>query len=392
MLLVLTDRSKSARVLMLKVFRIHLTATIVPLLSLLFLSAASSISAQSDSSAPTPGKQDPQLKLRPTPAADDKKAPEGKVRLDVVVTDASGNPISGFGPQDFHLSDNGRPQSIVSFHASDGAPGKPDSLVSVLLVIDTVNSGLTDVSTMRGDAEIFLRQNGGHLAQPVTVLLLTDAGFEVVGQTTVDGNLLAQKVHEIKPVVHTVRSAAGGEALVERFQLSAKALDSIVAHETGIPGRKLMIWMGPGWPLLPKEEVTYNARVHALNYEALAELSNQIREARMVLCSAGGRSEFFVRDYLKPVKSERDANSANLALQVLAMHSGGRTLDPGNHGHFPELLNTCMKEAGAYYTLTFDPSSDPSHPEKPMEYHALQVGVGKPGLTVRTSAGYYAEP
>jgi VWFA-related protein len=392
MLLVLQDRSKSARVLMLKAFRFDPSAAIVSYLCLLLLSAAPLAPAQSDSSAPAPAKQDPQLKLRPPPAANDKKAPEGSMSLDIVVTDAAGNPLSGISQQNFHVFDNGHPQNVVSFQAFDAAAGEPGSLLSVLLVIDTVNSGLADVSTMRDDAEVFLRQNGGHLAQPVTVLLFTDAGFEVVDRTSIDGNFLAQKVHELKPAVHTIHSAAGSEALVERFQLSAKALGSIVAHEVGIPGRKLMIWMGPGWPLLPKEEVTYNARVHALNYQALAELSNQIREARMVLCSAGGRSPFFVRDYLKPVKSERDANSANLALQVFALHSGGRTLDPGNHGHSPDLLNTCMRDAGPYYTLTFDPSRDSSRPDKPMEYHALQVGVEKPGLTVHTSAGYYAEP
>jgi VWFA-related protein len=296
MLLVLADKGKPARVLMLKVFRFDPTAAIVSFLCLLILSAAPSAPAQSDSSAPAPPKQDPQLKLRPPPAPNDKKIPEGRVRLDVVVTDTSGNPLSGLGPQDFQLSDNGRPQPLISFHAFDGAPGKPDSHLSVMLVIDTVNSGLIDVSAMRDDAEVFLRQNGGHLAQPVTVLLFTDAGFEVVGHTAVDGNLLAQAVHEIKPTVHTIRSAAGGEALLERFQLSGKAIGSIAAHEVPIPGRKLMIWMGPGWPLLPQEEVNYNARSHALNYQSVAELTNQFRQARMVLCSAGGGSPFFVRD------------------------------------------------------------------------------------------------
>jgi len=388
MLLVLADKSKPAGVLMPKVLRFDFTQVFVFFLWLLFVSAAPFAAAQSGSTASSPAKPDPQLKLRPPPAPSDEKAPEGRMHLDVVVTDAAGNPLFGISRQDFQVFDNGHPQNVVSFQGFDGAAGKPGSLLSVLLVIDTVNSGLTDVSAMRDDAETFLRQNGGHLVQPVTVLLFTDAGFEVVGHPSLDGNALAQAVHTIKPTVHTIRSAAGGEASVERFQLSGKALGAIVAHEAPIPGRKLMIWMGPGWPLLPQQEITYDTRSHALNYQAIAELTNQLREARMVLCSAGGGSQFFVRDYLKPVKSERDANSDNLALQVLALHSGGRTLDHGNHSHSADLQNTCMKEAGPYYTLTFDPP----RAEKPMEYHALTVGVAKPDLTVHTSAGYYAEP
>lgn len=370
-----------------RLLRFDSAAAIVSFACIFLFATAHSVPAQSGSSEPAPMEQDPQLKLRPPPAPNDKKAAEGRMRLDVVVTDAAGNPLSGLGPQDFQVSDNGRPQPVVSFHAFDGTPGTPASLLSILLVIDTVNSGLVNVSAMRDDAEAFLRQNGGHLAQPVTVLLFTDAGFEVVGHPSLDGNVLAQAVHAIKPEIHTIRSASG-QASVEQFQLSGKAIGSIVAHEVPIPGRKLMIWMGPGWPILPKQEITYNARSHALNFQAIAQLTNQLRQARMVLCSAGGGSEFFVRDYLKPVKSEREANSDNLALQVLALHSGGRTLDPGNHGHSLELLNTCMKEAGPYYTVTFAPP----HAEKPMEYHDLKVAVDKPGLTVQTSAGYYTEP
>lgn len=373
---------------MLKRFRFDSTAATVCCLCLISLSATPPLSGQTGSSIPAPEAPPPQLKLRPAPASESKKSSQGRMRLDVVVTDAAGTPVAGLGPQDFQVFDNDVLLPAVTFHALDGTPGKPSSQLAVFLVIDTVNSGLGDVSAMRDDIVAFLRQNGGHLDQPVTLLLFTDAGFEMVGHTSLDGNLLAQAVHDIKPSVHTIRSASGGEAMVERFQLSGRALGAIVAHEVPIPGRKLMIWMGPGWPILPRQDATYNARSHALNYQALAELTNQLGQARMVLCSAGGGSEFFVHDYLKPVKTESEADSDNLALQVLALHSGGSTLNSGNHSHSAELINTCMQESGPYYTLTFDPP----HADKAMQYHALKVTLDKPKLTVHTSAGYYSEP
>ena len=93
------------------------------------------------------------------------------MRLDVVVTDKSGNPVAGLDAKDFSLQDDcGKPQTIVTFKASDGAPGNPDSRVSVFLMMDTVNSGLVDISFMREEVEKFLRQNGGQLPQPTTVL------------------------------------------------------------------------------------------------------------------------------------------------------------------------------------------------------------------------------
>jgi VWFA-related protein len=331
----------------------------------------------------------PELKQRPPITPEEKAAAaEGRIRLDVVVTDKSGTPVSGLDAKDFSLQNNGKPQTIGAFHASDGAQGKPDSRVSLFLMIDMVNSGLVDLSFMRDEVERFLRQNGGQLPQPTTVVLFTDGGSEVVGKTSQDGNALADAVHGIKPVVHTIHSAAGHEALFERFQLSIKALGAITAQEMDEPGRRMLIWIGPGWPILRAPETNYDARSHELNFDAISLLLNHLREARMVLCSAGGGSASTVQDLMKPVKSSMEATPANLALQVLALESGGRTLDAGNRSRQVEQLNFCRQELGAYYTITFNPPAG----EKAFSYHALKVTVAKPGLKVNTTAGYYAEP
>jgi hypothetical protein len=47
---------------------------------------------------------------------------QGMIRLDVVVTDKSGNPVTGLRQQDFTLRDNGQQANIVSFQAFDGSP------------------------------------------------------------------------------------------------------------------------------------------------------------------------------------------------------------------------------------------------------------------------------
>lgn len=45
---------------------------------------------------------------------------EGRIHLDVVVRDASGNPVTGLQARDFSLIDKGKPQKIVSFTAFGG--------------------------------------------------------------------------------------------------------------------------------------------------------------------------------------------------------------------------------------------------------------------------------
>jgi hypothetical protein len=86
------------------------------------------------------------------------------------------------------------------------------------------------------------------------------------------------------------------------------------------------------------------------------------------------------------VKSSREALPSHLNTKVLVTESGGLVLGPDND--LTPQLDNCFRDASTYYTLSFDPP----RPDKRDEYHDLQVVVDKPGLTVRTNTGYYAEP
>jgi len=334
---------------------------------------------------PVSARRDPQLKERPTAP---KSATEiGGIHLDVVVTDGAGNPVVGLEPNDFTILDNDRPQKILNFQHARGSTLAGEPFVQVFVVLDTVNSSLVSVAMMRSEAEKFLQQNGGHLAEQVTLLLTTDAGPEVLAAASTDGNALAKAVRKMDPKLHTIRSATGAEAARERLQLSVRTLATITSNLAKRPGRKLVIWMGPGWPIM-QDAQTYDARIHQLNFNAIESLTNGLREARTVVCSAGGGAEYFVRDYLSSPRSVHETQSSALALQVFAVHSGGRTLDAGNRGNLAEEVNKCVQGIGPYYRLSFNFPPD----LKADEFHSLKVLVDKPGMTVRTSAGYYGEP
>jgi hypothetical protein len=92
------------------------------------------------------------------------------------------------------------------------------------------------------------------------------------------------------------------------------------------------------------------------------------------------------QQYLKGVQSSKQANINDVNLKVLAVQSGGRVLGPGNDPG-PQLASF-MQDAGAYYTISFDPLQATA----PDEYHDLEVVVGKPGLKAHTTTGYYDEP
>lgn len=365
--------------------------------ALLLVGATSTLAAQQSTGSSIPQsppdeQTDPTLAHRPPPRPKSQVIEEGKIKLDVLVADSAGKPALGLEAWDFKILDNNRPRKVLSFRAYDGATVMPDPPVEVLLVIDTVNLPFSEVAATRQQINQFLQQNGGHLKQPVRLLLLSDAGMRVQPRSSVDGNALVSVVNQIKGSVKVINSAMGGEGLLERFQLCARQMAAIAENEARMPGRKLLIWVGPGWPILNRQELgSYSEKDQQRFFDTIVELTNRLRQARIVVNSvapANGASTFpyLYQAYLKPVKSLQDAASGNLALKVLATQTGGLILGPDND--LVAQLNRCIDNANAFYRVSFDPPAG----EHPYEYHELKVTVDKPGLAVRTSTGYYSEP
>jgi hypothetical protein len=128
-------------------------------------------------------------------------AREGLINLDVAATDREGRPFSGLTAKDFTLLDNGVPQKIVSFTASNEAIDDTERLTEVVLVLDEVNLSPTQFEVVKAESIKYLRQNGGHLAQPASVYWFTRLGLYASAQPTTDGNALAEDVAHHPPRV-----------------------------------------------------------------------------------------------------------------------------------------------------------------------------------------------
>jgi VWFA-related protein len=341
--------------------------------------------------------QDPVLTHRPpakTATPISAITAEGKIHLDVVVTDAAGKTVSGLEPQDFKLLDDGQPRRILSFHSFDGVTVKPNPPVQVILVFDTANLPFPQFSFTRQEIEKFLRENGGRLAQPVSIMVLSDTGLRVQPRPSTDGYALLAVLDGVKGSVHTINAAQGAEGDLERFQLSVRQMTTIAENDSTRPGRKLLIWVGPGWPILDSTNFKATDKDQRRYFEGIVELSSKLREARMAVYSVSpgssamdsGKRTLLYQDFLKAVKLPWSADSGNLAMKVLATESGGLILGPDND--LAGQIDRCVGEANGFYTLTFDPP----HAAQADEYHELKVQVDQPGLTARTNTGYYNQP
>jgi VWFA-related protein len=347
-------------------------------------------SAQATAVQPAPASAQPAPAAPASPAAEAANTSGSGIHLNIVVTDHAGKPIPGLTASDFTLLDNNQPAKIVSFQAYDDSNAASDPPVQVIVLFDTVNTDFDAVSYTRQQVENFLRQNGGHLAQPVSLVFLTNTGFQPQGAPTQDGNALAAALDSEQSRLRTITRSSGAYGAIERMEISTHMLDNIVSQEVNIPGRKLLIWAGPGWPMLDSNNINISNKGQQTLFAEIVELSTRLREAQVDVYSVSqgmpGADTYLYQSFLKGVKKVNQANIPNLGLKVLAVQSGGLAIPPTND--VAASLSTCMRDAGTYYSVSFEPPPA----DGPDEYHKLDVRLDKPGLTARTNTGYYDEP
>jgi VWFA-related protein len=315
----------------------------------------------------------------------------GRIFVDVVVTPKSGPPVSGLQQQDFTLLDNKTPQTLASFQAFDGGQAP----IEIIVVIDDVNTGLENVAFERSEIHKFLLADGGQLAHPVAFAFLTDDGLRIQDQFSTDGKALSASLDQYSVGLHSIRRTTGIYGAAERFQLSLDALRQLVDRESAQPGRKFILWVSPGWPLLsgPGVEEQLNAKQQQEIFGQVVGFSSALRQSRITLYSidplgssdSGGRA-FHWESFTKGISKPNQAEWGNLALQVIATQSGGLALTSGND--VAAELKKCVADSQAYYEISFDPPQG----DQPHEYHHLEIRMAKRGLTARTREGFYSQP
>jgi len=313
----------------------------------------------------------------------------GTMLLDVVVSPKSGPPVSGLQQPDFTVLDNGSPQTISSFKVVNGR----EAPIEVTLVIDAVNAGAETVAVGRTQVEKFFRAEGGHLAYPISLAVLTERGIQVMAGASNDGNALSALLERDDIGLRDVGRSAGYYGATERLQISLEGITALIAKEGSHPGRNIMLWVSPGWPLLSGPNTELDSKQQQQFFANVVGLSTQIRQNRVTIYSVNplglaesvGRAEYY-QDFLKGVSKPNQVTLGNLGLQVLAVQSGGLVFSSTND--IAKLLQQCLSDSAPYYEIAFNsPAAKQSN-----EYHHLEIKLAKSGLIARTRQGYYAQP
>jgi VWFA-related protein len=329
-----------------------------------------------------------------TPVAGNSAGQPQTIHLDVLVKGTSGQPLRGLAEQAFTVLDNGQPQKLVSFKPV-GTKNNP-SAVHVLIVMDMISTGYDSVTWGREQLSEYLKQEGGSLAHRTSIAAMTEDGLKMESGSTTDGTVLQSEFQKIGTDLRPVTQSAGWQGLDELMEQSLQQFSQILAVEQARPGRKMVLFISPGWPMLGWQGSEEDLRAAQWVFNVNVRLTNTILDARTAIyrldpfeiggAHAGAQDPFYYQAFLKPVTDPKKATYPFLGLGVFAVHSGGRVLVTG-HDITGE-LNNVLRDAGSYYELTYTapPASAPN------QYHAISVHVNQPGARVQTLSGYYADP
>ena len=326
---------------------------------------------------------------RLTSAPDNSAAPN-RVTIDVSVTDSKDSPIPGLTQKDFTLLDDKRPVPILSFQelGNEQTPARPDQVV---IVVDAINLEFRYVSLARLQLQQLLRSNEGHLTQPTSIIFVTETGGVDLAPPTTDGNALLTAFDKYQSGLRPIGRAGAFYAALERFSISVQDFISIIDGASAQPGRKLLIWIGPGWPMLSGPNIIPpTPEQEQKMFQSIVHLSTEMRQNQVTLDSVSTgmpyAATYDYESFLKGVKSPRETNTGNLSEKVIALQSGGIVIPPDSN--LQGNIGKCIDISSVVYRITFNaPPAD-----KPDQYHALMVKIDRRGLKAYTNSGYYDQP
>lgn len=352
------------------------------------------------------------------PAAQEPATPIFRVQsrlvlLDVVVTDAKGDPVTGLKREDFQVFEDKQPQRISSFEppaAHDlpppvrpGAPFNPDDTQSygqspvTVLVLDELNTHYADTDFARRSIREFLQARPATLNEPTMLLTLGDTKFHLLQDFTRsrDALLAALAAHKTSYSWKLEVGKSIGQETADRLGFSINALEQIAEYTARIPGRKNLVWVGQGFPSLDTSALSPDDQLRLK--ATLQHVTDTLLATRVTLyavdptSNAVGLTEITDADQLDFMMTAAgtagrlmDPFDQQLDFDRLGPVTGGRVLRGAND--IANQIDASVQLGEHFYTIGYSPlnSSDAGR-----TFRKITVKCLRAGTTVMTRDGYY---
>ncbi len=372
------------------------------------------------------------------------------VNVDVYVTDKKGNRINGLTRDDFELYEDRRPMAITNFYAvqdgravatSDapsvaegGAPAEAldrvatpeDQKLRLVVYIDNVNIRPFNRNRVMRELRVFLNNKLGKGNQ--VMLVSYDRSLHVRRNFTSDPDLVTSALTELEKVsghgthadsdrrdalrnIEDAESAneammyarAYSESVYNDLSFTINAMKDIVNSLAGMPGRKAILYVSDGVPMMAGQDIFYAVQskfgqetgslTEAFSYDAsrrFTELTSQANANRVTfytIDAAGLRTFGSVSAENQGPGQGIMVDSVQISnlqstLQMMAEKTGGMAIL--NSNTVTPQLDRIAQDFNTYYSLGYTP---PHYGDG--RYHRVEVKVkGKKGLVVRHREGY----
>ncbi len=372
------------------------------------------------------------------------------VNVEVVVTDRKGNRVRGLTRDDFEIREDGRPVKITNFYAvedgkvmlrvgeaapdamgaiedrtSGGQALPEDQRLHLVVYIDNFNLKVFDRNRVFVSIREFLRTQLSpqdrvmlvtydrelHVRRPFTAdpMVIASSLFEIE-KISAMGNSAERERHEIlreildaeDPSYAMVRARSYAESQFNDLTFSIDAIKQVVTSLAGVPGRKAVLYVASGLPLVAGEDVFHaiqdkwaaetSALMEARNFDASRRFQEVLAQANanritFYTIDAGGlRTPTSVSaENARPgatafVDSVYFANIQG-SLQMMAEKTGGKAIYNTNDP--TRGLLEVGEDFRTYYSLGYTPAHAGDG-----KFHRIEVRVRRKDLVVRHRDGY----
>jgi VWFA-related protein len=337
------------------------------------------------------------------------------VQLDVVVTGAKGQPLTGLKRSDFTLLDNGRPQALTYFEEHVPGPqprlnpaeksfqlppgtytnfpfAPPSDSVNVLLV-DALNTSTVDQAYLREQLIKYVRSMKP--GTQVAVFILGDR-LRLLQGFTDDPAALLGAINDKKNGFVPMQAVRPGDYDI-RVRITLQSLDQISRFLSAVPGRKNLIWFSGNFPLTINAGGTLNAS------DFLGDFANELQQATNLMLlgqvaiypvDARGLAGLPMYNVANAGRGPDIAHSeggfyrnliaAHEGMNTIAQQTGGVAIY--NSNDLRDAIERVTQNGSHFYTLAYNPSDEKWNGT----YHNIKVALTRAGYRLQYRQGYYA--